>query len=64
MEKALITVHLRDPGLACEAVEWCEQNIPSEIWKLDIFWPAKGYDFTFKDSKAAALFSLKWAGSV
>lgn len=64
MEETLITVHLKDPGLACEAVEWCEQHIPSEIWKLDMFWPASGYDFTFKDSKAATLFSLKWAGSV
>jgi hypothetical protein len=61
---SMITVHLKDPGLACQAVEWCEENIPSDIWKFDMFWPASGYDFIFKDSKTATLFSLKWAGSI
>ena len=60
----LVTVHITDPGIACEAVEWCEQNIPTEIWKLDMHWPARGYDFVFDNSKSATMFSLKWAGAV
>lgn len=60
----LITVQLNDPGVACEAIAWCEKNVTRDGWDFNMFWPANGYDFSFKDSKSATLFSLKWAGSV
>lgn len=60
----MITINLNNPGLACEAIEWCNTNIPHDSWEFNMFWPAQGYEFKFSDSKTATLFSLKWAGAI
>lgn len=60
----MITINLDDPGRACEAISWCEDNIPYDGWQFNMFWPARGYEFKFSDSKMATLFSLKWAGAI
>ena len=56
----MITIYLSDPGTATSAIKWCDQNISSKDWNLHVLWPAAGYNFEFKNSESAMLFSLKW----
>lgn len=63
-ELGMTKIHIADTTKCMQAVEWCVENVPSKLWKMDAQWPATGYDFVFNDPKAATLFSLKWAGNI
>jgi len=60
----MTTVHIAEPEICLQAMEWCVSQFPSKSWKVNHRWPHVGYDFYFKDPLAATLFGLKWAGSV
>jgi hypothetical protein len=59
----MTTITINDPSKATDAGEWCSNNIRPKDWGLSVrnlFTSSTHYDFSFKDSKQAVEFALRW----
>ena len=61
----MTTVTLTDPTKASEAGAWAVKNIGYKYWTMDMppetmFSENPRYEFKFKNTKDATIFSLKW----
>ena len=58
----MIRVTLKDPLIALEAGEWCNEQFGNN-WKLhgqNLFSGDPHYAFEFPDTQKATLFGLRW----
>jgi hypothetical protein len=59
----MINITLRDPLVAIEAGEWCNEQFGTD-WTINSWNLLSGfekYEFGFNNSQHATMFSLRWA---
>jgi hypothetical protein len=60
----MIKITIKDPLVAIEAGEWCNENLGSSNWHMfpqNLMTNNPKYDFGFSDEQAATMFALRWA---
>ena len=59
----MINITIRDPLVAIEAGEWCNEHFGPdwELTSLNLMSGFQRYEFGFKNSQHATMFSLRWA---